>query len=50
MYNPSILARILDCYWRSDKTYILSVLVRSQTYTRRNQKVVLDLQNVAKMF
>lgn len=46
MYNPSILATILNCYWRSDKTYILSVLVRSQTYTRRKQKV--DMKKIAR--
>lgn len=31
-YDTNVLERILDCYWRMDKRYCLSPLVRSQTF------------------
>jgi hypothetical protein len=31
-YDPMVLEKILDCYWQLDKKYVLSVLVKSQTF------------------
>lgn len=32
-YDPDTLQKILDCYWRQDKKFVLSVLVPSSTFT-----------------
>jgi hypothetical protein len=46
-YDPYTLEKILDCYWRQDKKYVLSVLVSSSTVTSVDNQQFQELKRQA---